>query len=135
MPAFTISNETETVSTADLQNKMALIIFFSTTCGDCRQALPEMDRLYTTYLNHPSVRVLLIARGQTEKEVRAYLDTTQYDPDFFTDPDKKVYSLFADNTIPRLFLSGKDGKILLTQTEYVDSEEVMDIIKQFRSSK
>ena len=35
--------------------------------------------------------------------------------------DLNVYSLFADNTIPRVFLADKDGTIILTQTEKVDA--------------
>ncbi|MCD7849210.1 MAG: hypothetical protein LUH63_05410 [Parabacteroides sp.] len=43
---------------------------------------------------------------------------------FFPDPERKVYSLFADNTIPRVFLADKNGTIILTQTEKVDAEEI-----------
>ena len=46
---------------------------------------------------------------------------------FFADPDRNVYSLFADSTIPRVFLADKSGTIILTQTEKVDAEEIMKI--------
>ena len=45
----------------------------------------------------------------------------QYNMKFFADPDLNVYTLFADNTIPRVFLADKDGTIILTQTEKVDA--------------
>lgn len=123
LPAFTISNREESLSTADLKNKVVLIIFFNTDCKDCQRAIPQMDALYNSYRDNPSIRVLLIARGQTEKEVDDYLLTVNCHFKYFPDPSRQVYSLFADNTIPRLFLAGIDGKIVLTQTEYVDMEE------------
>lgn len=129
LPAFTLSNREESLSTADLQNKVALILFFNTGCKDCQQALPFMEALYNRYRDNPSIRVLLIARQQTEKEVDDYLSTINCHFKYFVDPSRQVYSLFADSTIPRLFLAGKDGKIVLTQTEYIDLEVVINTIE------
>lgn len=127
LPEFSISNPDGTVSNKDLENKFALIIFFSTTCSDCREAFPDISTLYNTYKDNPSVRILLIARSETEEQVTAYFREHQYDMKFFADPDRNVYSLFADNTIPRVFLADKSGTIILTQTEKVDAEEIMKI--------
>ncbi len=68
--------------------------------------------------------MLLIARDETEEEVTTYFRKHQYDMEFFADPHRKVYSLFAGNTIPRVFLAGKDGTIILTQTEKVDAGKI-----------
>lgn len=128
LPEFSISNPNGTVSKKDLENKFALIIFFSTTCSDCREAFPDISALYNVYQDDPSVCMLLIARNETEDQVTAYFREHQYDMDFFADPGRKVYSLFADNTIPRVFLAGKDGTIILTQTEKVDAGEIRAIV-------
>ena len=82
---------------------------------------------YNMYKDNPSVRILLIARNETEEQVTAYFREHQYDMKFFADPDRNVYSLFADSTIPRVFLADKSGTIILTQTEKVDAEEIMKI--------
>lgn len=124
LPEFRISNPAGTVSRKDLENKFALIIFFSTTCPDCRKAFPDISSLYHTYESDPSVRVLLIARGETEEQVATYFREHQYNMEFFADPDRKVYSLFADHTIPRVFLAGKNGTVILTQREKVDAGEI-----------
>lgn len=124
LPPFSIANQQETVSANDLKDKTALIIFFSTTCRDCQQAFPDIAVLYKEYKDSPSVRVLLIARDETEEQVSAYFREHSYDMEFFADPQRKVYSLFADNTIPRVFLADQTGTIILTQTEKVDTEEI-----------
>lgn len=132
LPVFSISNNKESLSAADLQNKIVLIVFFNTKCKDCQREFATMDKLYRSYFDNTSVRVLMIARGQTEKEVFDYFLPINYTFSYFADPSCTVYSLFADNTIPRLFLTGKDGKIVLTQKEYVDLEVVMDIIEELQ---
>ena len=129
LPEFSISNPDGTVSKKDLENKFALIIFFSTTCSDCQKAFPDISTLYHTYKDDPSVCVLLIARGETEEQVATYFREHQYNMKFFADPDLNVYSLFADNTIPRVFLADKDGTIILTQTEKVDASVFADMYR------
>ena len=129
LPEFSISNPDGTVSKKDLGNKFALIIFFSTTCSDRQKAFPDISTLYHTYKDDLSVCVLLIARGETEEQVAAYFREHQYNMKFFADPDLNVYSLFADNTIPRVFLAGKDGTIILTQTEKVDTSVFADMYR------
>lgn len=124
LPTFSITNQHETVSINDLKDKSALIIFFSTTCRDCQQAFPDIAALYKEYKNNPSVRVLLIARDETEEQASAYFRKHDFDMEFFPDPERKVYSLFAGNTIPRVFLADKNGTIILTQTEKVDADEI-----------
>ena len=48
LPEFSISNPDGTVSKKDLENKFALIIFFSTTCSDCQKAF----RIFPLYIIH-----------------------------------------------------------------------------------
>ena len=124
LPAFSIANRHETISVNDLKGKTVLIIFFSTTCRDCQQAFPDINALYKEYEDNPSVRVLLIARDETEEQASAYFRKHDFDMEFFPDPERKVYSLFAGNTIPRVFLADKNGTIILTQTEKVDADEI-----------
>lgn len=129
LPIFTLSSGSgERFSSEELKNKYALIIFFSTTCSDCMNSFPEISALYHTYENNSSVQVLLIARDETQEQVSAYFMKHQYKMEFYTDPNRKVYSLFADNTIPRLFLADKNGTIILTQTEKIDAQEIHTVI-------
>lgn len=44
--------------------------------------------------------------------------------DFFTDPARKVYTLFASQTIPRLFLTKKGGKIVTVQAGAIDADAI-----------
>lgn len=103
LPEFSISNPDGTVSNKDLENKFALIIFFSTTCSDCREAFPNISTLYNMYKDNPSVRILLIARNETEEQVTAYFREHQYDMKFFADPaPERLLPLCRQHHPPRI---------------------------------
>lgn len=130
LPVFTISNETETIRTTDLKNKITIILFFNTTCPDCQRAFPAIQSLYEQYGTQPEVCIIAIARDQTENEVTGYFKLYGYTFPFFTDPVRQVYTLFASQTIPRLFLAGKNGKIVKTQQGKIDLEEINALLTQ-----
>ena len=129
LPAFSISNGTSVFeSPAGFKGKKGLIIFFTVTCSDCREAFPDMQQLYDNYAADESVVVLYIARGQTEEEVSDYFDANNYTMDFYCDPDRDVYALFASQTIPRVFVSNENQLLILTQTEEVVPEPIMQAL-------
>lgn len=133
MPSFTISNDKESVASDSLVGKTVIIIFFHSSCSDCQQAFPDINAIYNTYEASESVRVLIIARRESRSDVDAFLKANSYTVNYFADLDGSVYSMFALNTIPRLFLVGKDGKIVMTQTEYVDKEAVFKTVEQLNN--
>lgn len=124
LPEFSLTSEKETVHSAQLQKQIALIIFFNTTCSDCRQSFPAIYSLYKQYKNEKTVSVVLIAREQNDAEVKDYFTQQHYEMDFFTDPARKVYGLFASQTIPRLFLTKKGGKIVTVQAGAIDADAI-----------
>lgn len=124
LPAFSITNGDGQLSTNNLTGKVSLIVFFNTTCKDCQRAFPAIQEIYWEYKDHLGFKMILIAREQTEAEVNTYFTEHSYSMPFFTDKDRKVYALFADNTIPRFFLSGKDKKIIMTQATTLDKRKL-----------
>lgn len=133
MPSFTIMNNKESVTSDNLIGKTVIIIFFHSSCSDCQQAFPDINAIYNTYEASESVHVMIIARRESRSDVDAFLKANNYSVDYFSDLDGSIYSKFALNTIPRLFLIGKDGKIVMTQTEYVDKEAVFKTVEQLNS--
>lgn len=129
LPSFTLINSKDTLlSEIALKDKKSIIIFFSTTCGDCQRAFPEIQRLYNFFREDNEVCVVLIARSQTEAIVQEYLDQNSYDFTFYPDPERKVYALFADQTIPRVFVVNKQQIISLTQTEIVEAKTIIEAL-------
>ena len=103
-PDFTVEmfDGTKT-SLAELKGKVVLLNFWATWCPPCRQEL-------------------------TREDVAAFREKTGYTFPMGLDPSQAIYDRYASNYIPRNFLIGADGKVVLATVGY-DAEEFDEMIK------
>ena len=105
-----IMDDGTVLSSAGLAGSPSLIVFFNTTCADCRRTLPHVQ---TAYLNYGTkVRFVAISRAQAREDVSQWWAANGMSVPFSAQEDDKVYKLFAQSRIPRIFISGADGKVL-----------------------
>ena len=117
------------VSNLTLQGTPALIVFFNTGCPDCQRELPIVQQLYLQMSNN-EVQVVCISRAQTETEVAAYWFENQFTMPFSAQPDRRVYELFAQTRIPRLYAVNAEG-IIIAMWDDRDMPSVEDIKAAF----
>lgn len=103
MPAFEVTlSDGSRVSNRDFDGKVGVIVLFNTSCPDCRAELPIIQEV--SILTGSDVKYLCIAREEdTESIARFWTDhalTLPYSPQ----PDRRVYSLFAESIIPRVMV-------------------------------
>lgn len=121
VPAFTIEADDGSVFTSEkLQNKISVIIFFNTNCSDCKRELPDIETFYQSVKDVPVFNFIAISRGQTSEDVRSFFSQNNITIPFFPDPERKVYSLFAQSIIPRVYLIDKKGIIIWEETEDIN---------------
>lgn len=115
LPQFSVTlNNGETVTTSSLQGKRVLIEFFNTSCADCQQSLPTIDRLYQNLKDDEGVAIFAIARDEDASEIEAYWQENNLVLPYSPQPDRKVYEQFASVGIPRIFIASPDGTITAT---------------------
>lgn len=102
VPEFTVSlNDGSKLSTEDLRGHTSLVVFFSTTCPDCRQELPIVQRVYE---KKPADAVIVcIAREEDEASIAAFWEANGLTMPYSPQPDRRVYNLFASGVIPRIY--------------------------------
>ena len=71
---------------------------------------------------------LPISRGEKREDVAAFREKTGYTFPMGLDPSQAIYDRYASNYIPRNFLIGADGKVVLATVGY-DAEEFDEMIK------
>ena len=92
LPEFTVKSPTgEELHSDDLSGNTTLLVFFVTTCGDCKRELPKIDSVWNEMKDHPTFRLVTISRGETTEVVNAF------------------FSLFANSTIPRVYLVNREN--------------------------
>ncbi len=121
IPDFKLDGVDKSVSTADLNGKVILINFFATWCPPCRKELPSLEKeVWLKFKDNPAFKLLVVGREHSVEEMRSFSEG-KFTMPFFGDKDRAVYSLFAENTIPRNYIINKKGEVIYASSGY--SEE------------
>lgn len=111
IPDFEVTmSDGSVVSGEDLRQGVSCIVFFNTSCPDCRAELPEIQRLHDEYALK-GVSFALISRSESMDDVEGYWAANGLEMPFSAQETRHVYSLFAKSGIPRVYMSEKGGII------------------------
>lgn len=111
------------VKPADLKGKVVLVSLFATWCGPCQKELADVQStLWPKYKNHNDFVMLVIGREHTDADLQKYNERKKFTFPLYPDPKREVFSLFAEKSIPRTYLFGKDGKLIYSSMGYSPDE-------------
>ena len=114
LPQFEVTTiEGKKVNSADSYVADLIIIFFNTTCPDCRRELPILQKQYEENLKRPEDEqkiFICISREEGAADVERYWKENNLTLPVSPQPDRRIYSMFASIGIPRIFYA-KDGTI------------------------
>ena len=105
-----VMNDGTIVSDEGLAGSVSVVMFFHTSCPDCRQALPRMQQIYDEYASK-GVAFALISREDVESDVEAYWEEQGLEMPYSAQNDRKVYEQFASSRIPRIYINDRNGII------------------------
>ena len=109
IPDFTVvMNDGSVLTGSGLRMGKAVIMFFNSSCPDCRNTLPSVQNIYDEY--YGDVKFALISREQGGDEIASYWETQGYTMPYSPQADRNVYNLFASSRVPRVYVC-KDGII------------------------
>lgn len=105
-----VMNDGTVVSDEGLAGSVSVVMFFHTSCPDCRQALPRMQQIYDEYASK-GVAFALISREDAEQDIEAYWNEQGLKMPYSAQNDRKVYEQFASSRIPRIYINDRNGII------------------------
>lgn len=71
LPQFSVTTNTgETITTERLRGKRGMIVFFNTSCPDCRDELPVIQRVYDDLIGEAGI--VCISREEDGRSVASY---------------------------------------------------------------
>ena len=118
-PVSVTSTSGQTFSLASQKGKVVLVNFWATWCPPCRLEMPRLEKeIWQKFKSDPNFSMIAIAREQTEDEIKAFQQKNQYSFPLASDPKRTTYALFAESGIPRSYVVGRDGKILVQTLGY-----------------
>ena len=117
LPDFEVVMNDGTVVTDDiLKESVSVVMFFSTVCKDCRQVLPQMQKIYDEYSSQ-GVRFALVSRAESESSIISFWGENGLKMPYSAQNDRKVYEKFAATRIPRVYVNEKGGIIRYVFTD------------------
>jgi len=116
--------------------KKLLLIFF-VFCFSFSYAQEETI-LFNKYKKNPNFELLIFGREHNWDEVNKFKTNNKFTMPFYPDPERKIYSKFATQFIPRNFLISPEGKILFSSIGFEAKDFKMlkeMIVSQLKSGK
>ncbi len=107
VPQFSVTLDDGTVfGYADMQRTPCVIVFFDTSCPDCRAALPVVDDVASRkVVASRGIRFVCIARSESEASIAQFWHEASLTLPYSAQPDDRVYRLFANLIIPRIYIT------------------------------
>ena len=124
IPSFTIESSVYgKITSANLKGKVILINLFATWCPPCQQELAQVHKvLWPKYKDNANFKMLVLGREHTDADLEKYNQKKGFTFPLYPDLARGVFSKFADQTIPRTYLYGKDGKLIYSAIGYSPEE-------------
>lgn len=104
------------VSLEEYRGKPMMLILFSHTCADCKAFFDDLQRLIDDGAELPSL--LAVGRDATAAELLGFRAENGYTIDMVSDARRAIYGLYATAYVPRVYVVGADGRVVMFRVEY-----------------
>jgi peroxiredoxin len=112
LPAFKWQDETGTsFSSETLLGKDTIIIFFAANCRHCRDNFAYLEK-ESFSKNFPQINIMAIGRDCGAEQLVSYLKKYTLSFNLTADPDREIYSKFAEKVVPRIYHFNQAGLLL-----------------------
>ncbi|MDD4514183.1 TlpA disulfide reductase family protein [Massilibacteroides sp.] len=131
LPDFSVKlSSGDIIDRKSLEGKISVILFFSTTCPDCRALFPSIERIYKENKDNEKFIFLAIGRAQSEDVVRTFMEENNYTFPYSPQETRDIYDLFAPSIVPRVYISNSKTTV---EEVFIDNplatyDEMKDII-------
>lgn len=137
-PAFKCTTvDGKVIDTKELKGKVIWINFFATWCPPCKRELPVLEKnVMEKYRDNPDFVLVVLGREHTMDEMEEYANNTGLKLPFAPDEGRKIFSMYASQSIPRNVIIGRDGRIAIQTIGYTEAEftkledQVADLLEE-----
>ncbi|WP_345950338.1 TlpA disulfide reductase family protein [Mucilaginibacter sp. PAMB04274] len=117
------ADKQKTASIDSYKGKIVMLNFFATWCPPCRMELPRVQKeIWDKYKDNPKFALMVFGREEGWDKVLPFKTANNYTFNILPDEGRKVFSLFAKQSIPRNVILDEEGKIIYQSTGYSEQE-------------
>lgn len=105
-----------------LRGKIALLNFWATWCGPCRNEMPSMQRLFTELSGKKDFAMLAVS-SEPADNVKAFLGQQEYHFPVALAAPKLTSALFGASSIPTTYILDREGRVLYCNVGGIEWDE------------
>lgn len=98
---------------ADYRGQVVMLQFWATYCPPCVKEMPSMQRLQTRLAGRP-FHILAVNMGESDAEVRAFLERVRVDFTILMDREGQALGAWKVFVAPSTFILDREGRIRYT---------------------
>ena len=124
------------------KGKVVFLNFWATWCPPCRAEMPDIQKLYEYYEDHPEENVVILGvaepgngQEQSEEGVRKFLEDNGYSYPVAFDTEGRTFMNYAIMSIPTTYMIDKNGNMFGYVSGAMSAETMRSIIEQTKSGK
>jgi peroxiredoxin len=123
VPDFSFIRNNDTIEISDLKGKVVFMNFFAMSCPICIKELPVIHtEIWQKYNQTEDFEFFVFGRGHTIAEMDSFKTKWEYTFEMIADPDKTIYTKFANKYIPRNIILNREGEIIFEATGFDDDK-------------
>ncbi len=139
MPEFSVVDvDNEPFAYESLAGKRALVVFFRSTCGDCKRELPLVETAYRAVKDQEDFCLVAITKeANAATAVPTYWTNNGFTMPWYID-DGMAFTGFEVERVPTLYLFGTDGKVAFVAVETFKNygintaDDIVELINELR---
>jgi thiol-disulfide isomerase/thioredoxin len=108
----------ESYSLQNLHGKVALIEFWASWCGPCRESLPEMVRLYKEFGSRKRFVMIGVSEDEDQTKFEDFIAQNGIRWHQHWDPQGTLADRFGTNAVPSYAVIDGDGRLRFLQKGY-----------------
>lgn len=129
VPVFTVDDGEGSVFSSEMfKGKQTLLVFFNTVCGDCAREIPKAEAVWQALKEDADYSVVAIGRKENKESMAAYWKDMDLTMPKYQDPDRSVFDMFANSTIPRFYIINDKGVVVWMGIENLGEDTEEDLI-------
>jgi peroxiredoxin len=122
-PAFTLTTlDGKKVSLSDYKGQVVMINFWASWCGPCRQEMPLLNEIYTSYKKAGFV-LLGVSVDESADDAKGFLAKTPANFPILHDAGGTVADLYKNQAMPSSFFVDRKGNLSHVHKGYKPGEE------------
>lgn len=133
IPHFTAWNpDGDSWNSAALTGKRGVIVLFTIGCPDCTRELPKIEAVWQEFNSEPDFILATFSRNDSGKEAKEYWEKQSFNMPWYADPEKKIFNLFANSYVPRIYLTNTKGRVTWMAIENFNltAKELIEMVRK-----